>query len=522
MATLEGHHGRSQALIGGLAGEVAALSAELALGVDFERRDERKAFADVLELLCRLGVLRQRDGSSDAFVARDEALEEALFDIDHARLGDLKSTPLALTGIERVEELLAEEYPASEDGDRARRRHRIARTLVEEPVLYVGELDDAEQDSYRSQRHRLEPELEALTGLQAERRAEGSALIDPSRRLTDVRFPSALEREPARAAGMRAPTRSRPRLRLATRCPRSEVEAALAELRERVGLDAGPELDRAALTLLEAHRLLAHEEPAQVRVLPAAARFARPTLRLKEPEMSITVLHPAPVGRPGRFRLNRAGLIGLYEYEDETFEFEHGRLLLRGPNGSGKSKALELLLPLLLDGELRPERLDPFGGRGRSMRWNLIGDQESRAPAVGFSWLELHRRDEQGVEHFHTLVLMARANKGETGVKSWFALLEARQPPDGELHGPRIGINAFLQQDRHPIARAALAELGRADRVGLGLPGARERAPVRRHPGSLRRDRPSAAVAAQAAALADARPAGAVGPADRGAARARP
>ena len=176
--------------------------------------------------------------------------------------------------------------------------------------------------------------------------------------------------------------------------------------------------------------------------------------------MSITVLHPTPVGRPGRFRLHRAGLIGLYEYEDETFEFEHGRLLLRGPNGSGKSKALELLLPLLLDGELRAERLDPFGGRGRSMRWNLIGDQESRAPAVGFSWLELHRRDEQGVEHFHTLVLMARANKGETGVKSWFALLHARQPPGGELHGPRIGINASLQRDRHPIARAALAELG--------------------------------------------------------------
>jgi uncharacterized protein (TIGR02680 family) len=176
--------------------------------------------------------------------------------------------------------------------------------------------------------------------------------------------------------------------------------------------------------------------------------------------MSITVLHPAPAGRPGRFRLHRAGLIGLYEYEDETFEFEHGRLLLRGPNGSGKSKALELLLPLLLDGELRAERLDPFGGRGRSMRWNLIGDQESRAPAVGFSWLELHRRDEQGVEHFRTLVLMARANKGETGVKSWFALLHAWQPPDGELHGPRIGINAFLQRDRHPIARAALAELG--------------------------------------------------------------
>ena len=175
--------------------------------------------------------------------------------------------------------------------------------------------------------------------------------------------------------------------------------------------------------------------------------------------MSVTVLHPAPVERVDRFRLHRAGLIGLYEYEDETFEFERGRLLLRGPNGSGKSKALELLLPLLLDGELRAERLDPFGGRGRSMRWNLIGDQESRAPASGFSWLELHRHDEHGVEHWVTLVLMARANKGEAGVHPWFALLRAQREPQGALQGPRIGINAWLTQGRQPISKAAFAQL---------------------------------------------------------------
>lgn len=282
LAVLEAHHGRSQALIGGLAAEVAALGAELGLRVDFERRDERKAFADVLELLCRLGVLRQRDGSRDAFVARDEAMEEALFDIEQARLGDLKTTPLALTGIERVEQLLVEEYPASEDGDRARRRHRIARTLVEEPVLYVDELEPAEQDSYRSQRHRLEPELEALTGLQAERRAEGSALIDPSRRLTDVRFPSRstesllalLTCERLRAAAYDADRNP---------LPRTEVEAVLAELRGQLAPDAGTVLDEAAMALLEAHRLIAHEQPAQVRVLPATARFARPTLRTREP-----------------------------------------------------------------------------------------------------------------------------------------------------------------------------------------------------------------------------------------------
>lgn len=284
LAVLEAHHGRSQALIGGLAGEVATLGAELGLRVDFERRDERKSFADVLELLCRLGVLRQRDGSRDAFVARDDAVEEALFDIEHGRLGDLKATPLALTEIERVEQLLTESeaYPASDDGDRARRRHRIARTLVEEPVLYVDELEPAEQDTYRSQRHRLEPELEAITGLQAERRAEGSALIDANRRLSDMRFPT---RSTESLLALLACERLRSAAHDAERnpLPRSEVEALLAELRDRVQLDAGPELDGSVLELLEAHRLIAREEPAQVRVLPAIARFARATLRTKEP-----------------------------------------------------------------------------------------------------------------------------------------------------------------------------------------------------------------------------------------------
>jgi hypothetical protein len=66
--------------------------------------------------------------------------------------------------------------------------------------------------------------------------------------------------------------------------PGSEVEALLAELRARLAIDAGRELDQAALGLLETHRLIAPEEPAQMRVLPAIARFAKPTLRRPAPE----------------------------------------------------------------------------------------------------------------------------------------------------------------------------------------------------------------------------------------------
>ncbi len=278
LAALESRHGRAQALIGGLADEVAALGSELGLRVDFERRDERKAFADALDLFCRHGVLRQRDGSTHAFVTRDESVEEALFDVEHGRLGDLKATPIALTELERGVDLLAQDYPASEDGERARRRHRIARALVEEPVLYVDELEPAEQDTYRSQRHRLEPDLEALTGLQAERRAEGSAMIDGGRSLTDVRFPT---RSTESVLALLACERLRAVAYDGDRnpLPRSEVEGLVSDLRERLAIDAGRELDQAAFALLEGHRLIAPEEPAQVRVLPAIARFARPTLR---------------------------------------------------------------------------------------------------------------------------------------------------------------------------------------------------------------------------------------------------
>ena len=41
-----------------------------------------------------------------------------------------------------------------------------------------------------------------------------------------------------------------------------------------------------------------------------------------------------------RWRLNRAGIVNVYQYSDEVLNFSGGRLLLRGVNGSGKSTAM--------------------------------------------------------------------------------------------------------------------------------------------------------------------------------------
>jgi uncharacterized protein (TIGR02680 family) len=93
-------------------------------------------------------------------------------------------------------------------------------------------------------------------------------------------------------------------------------------------------------------------------------------------------------GEPSRWRPARAGILNVWRYYDEVFEFHRGRLLLRGPNGSGKSKALEVLLPFLFDASLRANRLSTFGTTDRTMHWNLMGEGATGVTRVGYVWLE--------------------------------------------------------------------------------------------------------------------------------------
>ncbi|MEU6127802.1 TIGR02680 family protein, partial [Saccharopolyspora sp. NPDC047091] len=103
----------------------------------------------------------------------------------------------------------------------------------------------------------------------------------------------------------------------------------------------------------------------------------------------MTALEPAAA----RWRPSRAGILNVWRYYDEVFEFHNGRLLLRGPNGTGKSKALELLLPFLFDADLRANRLSTFGSAERTMHWNLMGAGASGVTRVGYAWLEFRCGD---------------------------------------------------------------------------------------------------------------------------------
>ena len=85
--------------------------------------------------------------------------------------------------------------------------------------------------------------------------------------------------------------------------------------------------------------------------------------------------------------INKAGLIDFWYYDQQEFSFLDGRMLLRGSNGSGKSVTMQSFIPLLLDGNMRPERLDPFGSRARKMENYLLEEDGSGKNVQGiFIW----------------------------------------------------------------------------------------------------------------------------------------
>ncbi|MGD0557829.1 MAG: TIGR02680 family protein [Streptosporangiaceae bacterium] len=156
---------------------------------------------------------------------------------------------------------------------------------------------------------------------------------------------------------------------------------------------------------------------------------------------------PAPCSE--RWKPLRAGIVDLFYYDAEEFWFHDGRLLLRGNNGTGKSKVLALILPFLLDGELRPERVEPDGDRQKRMEWNLLlGGKHPHPERLGYSWLEFGRLSEDGTAEFRTIGCGLKAVAGRGIVRHWFFVTSQRVGPDLRL----------LPETRVPLTREKLRE----------------------------------------------------------------
>ncbi len=192
LAALE--RGGAQTVIGELAENAATAGSRLEppITIDFELRSERMAFADGVELLCHWGVLQLMHGRRGTFANRvdDQADDQALFTLDRRRLALVVRDPFAALAAQTAGDLVAEDEAATTEARSRQLRHRLARRLVEDPVVYIDELSEDERAYFLSQRGLLERRVEDWTGLTVERRAEGTATVEAGRELTDLPFPA--------------------------------------------------------------------------------------------------------------------------------------------------------------------------------------------------------------------------------------------------------------------------------------------------------------------------------------------
>lgn len=138
-----------------------------------------------------------------------------------------------------------------------------------------------------------------------------------------------------------------------------------------------------------------------------------------------------------RYKISRIGLLNFWLYDEEEYDFSDGKLLLRGSNGSGKSVTMQSFIPLILDGNKMPSRLDPFGSKDKRIEDYLLGgvDTEQKDEATGYLYMEMYHEAKQ---KYVTIGMGLHARKGRPTDFWGFALQDGR----------RIGLDMFLYHNK--------------------------------------------------------------------------
>lgn len=273
------------------------LAAELSLvqgGFTFtlETHRERRELVSVCRTLLGLGILQRVVGDEEAFVSGGGEQADALYDIQRRLLAGMlaavrgpstwvpEEAPGSLE--ERLHALVDEHVADSDDGRRTALRHRLARRLLDDPVVYLETLDPESRAYFVNQRGPMAARLCDAAGLVAEQRAEGLALVDEAGELTDVAMPAEGTEAHATLLVAEFLAAACRRLPSAEIVRQHDVVDFVREARARYGRywrksarEAGAEHELAATALerLEKLQLIARSADT-IRPLPAIARFS--------------------------------------------------------------------------------------------------------------------------------------------------------------------------------------------------------------------------------------------------------
>lgn len=169
---------------------------ERGVPLDLDRREVRRDLVHALRVLLGWGVLARVDGSEDGYVSSDTV--DVLYQIHRPVLSRLLAArrPPSLVGGDGVEDLderlraLAVGAAGGSDEARTREiRFGLFRRLLDDPVLYLDDLAGDERAYLEKQRPFILREIERATGMTAEVRAEGIAMVDRSAEVSDYSLP---------------------------------------------------------------------------------------------------------------------------------------------------------------------------------------------------------------------------------------------------------------------------------------------------------------------------------------------
>jgi uncharacterized protein (TIGR02678 family) len=153
----------------------------------------RRDFVHVLRYLVSLGALRRVQGDEENLLRERQA--DALYNISRPVLALLlaaRRSPSLVTADSletRLSTLLDAAPPNSPDARNRAHRTHLTRRLLDDPVIYLDTLDDDTLAYLERQRPFLVNPLAEATGLHAEIRAEGLALVDLEGDCTDAGLP---------------------------------------------------------------------------------------------------------------------------------------------------------------------------------------------------------------------------------------------------------------------------------------------------------------------------------------------
>ncbi|WP_416150226.1 hypothetical protein ACM26V_04355 [Salipaludibacillus sp. HK11] len=91
--------------------------------------------------------------------------------------------------------------------------------------------------------------------------------------------------------------------------------------------------------------------------------------------------------RSNRLEPYLVGFVNFWVYENEVYPFHKGNILFGGQNGQGKSVSMQSIIPLLLDGNTHPSRIDPFGSGKRKIGDYLRTNDELDKGRIAYLYL---------------------------------------------------------------------------------------------------------------------------------------